>query len=325
LDRDSLERQWTARWEAANEASFGADPPGPFDALIHFAQKYGQAITQGDGVAPGFRGTHASVANSFVSWSTPLEGMTDYPYTDAEGLVTVGMGNLIDAVAPGQKMHVNCGHGTSVPCGMATPTAKALALPWAGDIHADWARIKAAWPGVQSTACKGITSARLPKSAVSSIILGQLKNNESAIMAGLPNFAEAPADAQLAAHSMAWAMGPGFAKSWTQFRNAFNAGDYATAAAQSHMRGVGIDMRNLANKLLLINAAAVKASGANFDHLYYIDGISQLAQHAVAAGAAMSKAAVTSIARAASDNSTPLIAGGLLLGGLFVTWRVMKK
>jgi GH24 family phage-related lysozyme (muramidase) len=274
--RDALEANWTALWHAANDASFGADPPSSFAALVAFAKHYAQPITQASGIAPGFQATRASVAQSFVGWSVPLEGMTDYPYTDAEGLVTVGMGNLIDALAPGQKMHVNCGHGTTTPAGLSAPSAKARALPWTGgDIGTDWTRIKQAWPRVQSTACKEITSCRLDKATISNLILTQMKSNEAEIIKDIPSFPSEPADAQLGIHGMSWAMGPGqFAYSWVAFKQALARGDYAAAAAQSGMRGVGIDIRNLAHKLLFLNAAQVHARGTDPDHLYYLDGLS---------------------------------------------------
>lgn len=235
---------------------------GEFANLLTFATKYGQTITQGSGVAPGFQSTRTSVVNSFVDWSKAFEGYLPYMYTDAKGLVTTGMGNLID------------------PIGMA------LGLPWKSggspasqaQIQAEWQKVKSAYPGVQSTGDAAITSLRLDKDGIVQLVTGKLKQNDAYISSNLPGFADAPADAQLAVHSMAWAMGPGFVKSWTQFRNAFINGDYAAAAAQSHMQGVGIDMRNLANKLLLTNADIVKKKGLNPDHLYYVDGLTDLAQ-----------------------------------------------
>jgi GH24 family phage-related lysozyme (muramidase) len=321
MNRDALVRQWIAHWEAANDASFGADPPSEFASLVAFAHKFPQPLTQGTGIAPGFQATRASVANSFVSWSTPFEGYTDYPYTDAEGLVTVGMGNLIDTLAPGQTLHVNCGHGTKTPAGLSAPTAAARALPWTGgNIATDWARIKSAWPGVQSTACKGITSCRLDKATIAHLILYQMVKNEAEIIKDIPGFAKAPADAQLTVHSMSWAMGPGqFAHSWTAFRNAMNSGDYAAAAAQSGMRGVGIGMRNLANKLLLLNSAAVAKMGGNPDRLYYLDGLTQLGEHVAEAGIAAAKAAGGGLLDAVRDNpgkSALAVAGAVVVATL---------
>jgi GH24 family phage-related lysozyme (muramidase) len=244
---------------------------GDFDALVAFAKKYGQSVVQGSGVAPGFQATRASVVDSFVNWSKPLEGLEDFPYTDAEGLVTTGLGDLIDAMGPGQKMHDNCGHGTSTPCGQASPTAAARALPWSpNNLDADWAAIKAAWPGVQSTACAKITTSRLSPDAIQTLVAARMKANEADLLTHLTGYAQAPADAQLAAMSMAWAMGSGFPPKFPAFTKAFNAGDYLTAAAQSHMQGVGIDMRNLGNKLLLTNASMPNIDP---DHLYYLEGL----------------------------------------------------
>lgn len=253
--------------------------PADFASLVAFAKKFGQSVVQASGIAAGFHATRASVVDSFVNWTQPLEGIENFPYTDAEGLVTTGLGDLIDSAAAGQHMHVNCGHGTSTPCGQSTPTAAARALPWTGgSIDADWAKLKAAWPGTQSTACRGITSCRLSPDAIQNLVASKMKAIEADLIAHFPGFASAPADAQLAAYSMSWAMGTGFAGSWPQFDAAFRAGDYAAAALQSHMQGVGIDMRNLANKLLLLNAAAVTHLGLDPDRLYYIDGLSILSQ-----------------------------------------------
>ena len=244
-----------------------------FDSLVAFARKYGQSVVQGSGVAPDFQATRASVVDSFGGWSKPLEGLENFPYTDAHGLVTTGLGNLIDAFAAGQKAGDTCGAGTSTPCGQASPTAAARALPWSpNNLDADWAAIKAAWPGTQSVACAGITSSRLSADAIQALVASRMKANEADLISSLPGYAQAPADAQLAVMSMAWAMGAGFPHTFKTFASKFNAGDYAGAAAESHMQGVGIDMRNLANKLLLTNAA----HASNPDHLYYLEGLTRL-------------------------------------------------
>ena len=287
---------------------------GEFDSLIAFAHKYGQSVTQGSGIAPGFQATRASVVDSFVNWSKPLEGLETYPYTDAEGLVTTGMGNLLDALAPGQTMHENCGHGTTTPCGQASPTATARALAWSpNNIDADWTAIKAAWPGTQSTACAGITSSRLDPDAVQALIAKTMKSNEADLIKYLPGFAQAPADGQLAAHSMAWAMGSGFPAKFPAWTRAFNAGDYLTAAAQSHMQGVGIDMRNLANKLLLTNAA----HAADPDHLYYLEGLTGLAMSLPGGGPAVAVMATWSAMPPWQKTLLSVVAAAAIAGAVY--------
>jgi len=293
-----------------------------FSTLVAFAQKYAQSVVQGSGIAPGFQATRASVVASFLPWSKPLEGYTNFPYTDAHGLVTTGMGNLIDGLASGQTMGGTCGHGTSTPCGQPTPTGSARALPWSpNNLDADWAAIKAAWPATQSLACKGLTSSRLSDDAIQDLIASKMKAIEADLIAGLPGFAQAPADAQLAAYSMSWAMGSAFAKTWTKFRNAFNSGDYAGAAAESHMKGVGIDMRNLANKLLLSNASK---PGIDPDHLYYLEGLAEGAAQAVVSSipgigpivAAFQAAPGATSGMLTKFTALPMWERGLIVGGV---------
>jgi GH24 family phage-related lysozyme (muramidase) len=296
-------------------------PTGDFAPLATFAQKYGQTVSQGFGIAPGFQATRASVVDSFIPWSGPFEGpLLPYAYTDVDGWVTTGTGNMIDAAAPGQKKGVNCGKGTSTPCGQATPTAKARSMPWVGgSIDADWAAIKAAWPHMQSTACAGITHARLPQAYLVQLVIDQMKANERDILRLVPGFAQIPADGQLALHSMCWAMGAGALATYKTLLTAVNSGDFATAAAQSHMQGDGIDMRNLANKLLFTNAAAIKAAGLPFDHLYYLSGLSLIP------GTAGAGLAFGLLGKALPGGLSSLgvvdlgfVVGGMIVGGMFL-------
>ena len=236
--------------------------PSQFASLVAFASKYGQKIVQASGIASGLQATRAAVVQSFVPWSTPFEGYLNGPYTDAKGLVTTGMGNLIDS-------------GSGSP----TPTAKARSLPWSpNNIDADWAILKRNWPAVQSVASMRLTTSRLSPQAITDLITETMRAEEPAILRLIPGFKDAPADAQMAVWSMVWAMGTGNLAKFGSFLQAFNSGDYVTAAAQSHMQGIGIDMRNLANKLLLLNAAAVKTLGADPATLYYLDGLTKLAR-----------------------------------------------
>jgi GH24 family phage-related lysozyme (muramidase) len=234
--------------------------PGQFKSLIDFANRFGQRVTQASGYAPNLQATRASVVQSFVSWSTPFEGYLPGPYTDAKGLITVGMGNLIDSQPPSP-----------------TPTAKARSLPWSpNNIDADWTALRAAWPRIQSKASMALTTSRLSPQAITDLITQTMRGEEPAIIALIPHFRDMSADLQLGIWSMVWAEGTGNLAKFRTFLQAINSGDYVTAAAQSHMQGVGIGMRNLANKLLFLNAAAVKTLGADPETLYYLDGLTKL-------------------------------------------------
>lgn len=299
---------------ASSAAGIIANLQQQFSALVNWSTKNPQPITQGSGVAPGFSATKASVVNSYVDWTTPLEGFLPWMYIDALGYVTTGMGNLID------------------------PIGTALGLPWknADGSAASQAQIQAAWNAVDAQRSDpkgtkqtsgaatrgggsqgGVTSIRITKEDVQQLVASKMKQNESFLTEGLTNFAQAPADAQMAAHSMAWAMGPGFAKTWTQFRNAFNSGDYKTAAAQSHMQGVGIDMRNMANNLLLSNAAQVVAGKKDPDTLYYLDF------NSLYGAGLISPAAIIADALAHPVRTAAIVGGGLAGLGLLI-WGLTR-
>ena len=87
-------------------------------------------------------------------------------------------------------------------------------------------------------------------------------------------------------------------------------------SGQSHMRGVGIDMRNLANRLLLLNAAAVKASGGDPDHLFYLDGVENIARRAADLPAHIALQALAEGKRATAEIAKSPAPYGLIAAGL---------
>lgn len=197
-----------------------------------------------------------SVANKFMAFNEPFEGLLAYPYTDALGLVTTGMGNLID------------------------PLAQALYLPWKlldgspasqDDIRAAWTAVKGAHPthqGVDSVNVPG-NNIRLARADINALIVEKLHGNEETLRRYFPGWDDFPADAQMAILSMAWAMGPGFPASFVQFTAAANRGDWTEAGAQSSFRGVGVAGRIAANKQAFANAAIVAGSGGDPETLWY--------------------------------------------------------
>jgi len=176
-------------------------------------------------------------------------------YLDVEGLVTTGMGNLID------------------PISLATP------LPWLDvtGAPAGQAAITAEWTNIKNTvalahqgaqAARAIATLHLDDPTIDGLILDRLTKNE-AILVSYPPFADFPnwpADAQLGLLSMAWAMGPGFGPGFPRFSQACLAGDFASAAVDCAMNDAGnpgLTRRNAANRQALLYAAQVVATGAD--------------------------------------------------------------
>ncbi|MDP9002366.1 MAG: hypothetical protein M3O46_19920 [Myxococcota bacterium] len=212
----------------------------------------------------------AFVLAAFGPFATRFEGRLGFMYTDKLGLVTTGIGNKID-------------DGPSAPPGATSaPTpwryAEALTLPWkhadgspanTGDIAAEWHAMKLAWPSVQSSACRALATLHLDPADIDHLVAEKAHENDDALRAIFANFDALPADAQLAIHSMAWAMGTEGVRKFVHLVAAVNRGDFREAAAQCHMQGVGIADRNAANVALFTNAAVVTETGGDPETLWF--------------------------------------------------------
>lgn len=197
-----------------------------------------------------------AVRAAFVAFNEPFEGRCRFMYCDRRGLVTTGMGNLID------------------------PVASALHLPWQrpDGTSATLNEIQDAWIAVkdrQDLRMRGggvyakLTTLRLTDAAVDALIFQRLDQMGATLQAEHPCFADLPADAQLAILSMSWAMGPAFR--FPHFWALVESGDFAGAAKECTINpNIGtIVHRNEANRRLLLNAATVRAQAIDPSVLQY--------------------------------------------------------
>lgn len=205
---------------------------------------------------------HPSVRAAWVDYNKNLEGILPGPYCDIDGWVTVGMGNKID------------------------PVEDALGLPWyllPSRRAATNDEVLAAWHAVKNDpecARRGWTYAlnlpanniRLHPDAIDALIESTLDMHDVLLRKRFASFEDWPADAQLAAHSMVWAMG--FGKLVSKFPKccrALSRGDFAGAAAECKMvpEAGTLITRNALNKQLLLNAAECVAAGGDADALVW--------------------------------------------------------
>jgi GH24 family phage-related lysozyme (muramidase) len=184
------------------------------------------------------------VADSFLDWNIPFEGLTTWMYLDIKGLVTTGVGNLID------------------------PVSAAVALPWrraGGALASDqekrdgWALVKARQDlkSYGGSAFRAACPLYLDRSAVDALVRVRLFANDALLRQRFPGFDAWPADAQLAAHSMAWGMGAGGFTGFPRFSAAAQAQDWVTCAKECRMQPDvgGLKRRNDANQALFLAAA----------------------------------------------------------------------
>lgn len=190
-----------------------------------------------------------TVRAAFLTFTSPLEGVVPFCYLDVKGLVTIAVGNLID------------------------PVDLALGLPFLrkdgkpasrGEVLAEWKAIKARRDLAPrgGMAFEKIATLHLSPEGIERVVLGKLADVDARLARRFPQYETWPADAQLGVLSMAWACGAHF--HFPLFEAAVRALDFTTAAVECRMNeqgNPGLHPRNVHNKTLFENAAAVLAAG----------------------------------------------------------------
>lgn len=216
---------------------------------------------------------HPGVLRVWHAYSEPCEGRLYCLYLDVRGLVTTGVGNLVDFTG-----------GASTPAEMAARVAHSIsvtqALPWrvgAGgplatpeQVALEWRRVKALQAAWGPQYYRDRTSLRLDDSAVDALVERTVQANARDLqLRHFPDWPTWPADAQLGALSLAWAVGTWLEK-WPKFRAHCKARNWLGAAAESVLRdgldtpdpsddNPGVQRRNDQQAVAFLNAAAVDA------------------------------------------------------------------
>lgn len=234
---------------------------------------------------------YPSVQSKFRDFNKDFEDDVPYMYDDIKGLVTVGVGNLIDPVSAAQSLPFQF---KSKPANLRKVAGVTGARATTDQIATEWKRVKDAVKagpnngGVQLSNIfahqhyEPLTDLELTSDPIGALVQSRLESNES-ILLTWPEFKDVgawPADAQLGLFSMAWAFGPGRAAGkgfslFPGFRKACAAQQFDSAADECHIRdsdNAGVTPRNDANKTLFSNAARViegEKTGYTRATLYY--------------------------------------------------------
>lgn len=189
---------------------------------------------------------HQSVLTVFPKFTSEFEGRVSWMYQDIKGLITIGLGCLIDPMSL-------AGHLPFVRLQDKKPASPT-------EICLEWNRIKK----MKDLAKKGHLAARpycnlrLLEKDIDGLARHRLLENERILNLAFPKFQEFPADAQLGINSMAWAMGAFFFRKWPRFMTAVNSQNWKVAAANCLMKTTGnpgLVPRNRANQKLFISAS----------------------------------------------------------------------
>src|SRR5450759_616384 len=116
---------------------------------------------------------YLSVKMRFRGFNEPFEGVVPWMYQDIKGLITVGVGNLIDPVAMATELPFRWKTKPGLKnAGMAATKA---------DIEAEWKKIKGdpALAHRGHLACEGITNLELGPDAIDALIDKRLQQNDA--------------------------------------------------------------------------------------------------------------------------------------------------
>lgn len=195
-----------------------------------------------------------SVRTAFPNAVVHHEGRTSWLYLDTKGLVTTGVGNLVD------------------------PVSLALELPWrraggematCAEVEADWERVKAMRAGMIAGRYRGPRALHLEEADVDELVDRKAGEFWGHLAATFPSAEDWPADAQLGLLLHAWAVGPhGYRRNWPKMSAALDACDWLEVAAQCVMPRARMS-RNEAHALCFRNAAA----GADPKVLFYPEAV----------------------------------------------------
>lgn len=212
----------------------------------------------------------ASVRANAKPFMLTYEGLVPEMYVDVKGLVTAAIGNLGDPYS----LLLNWGWRLRSPDRPATRD----------EIYAEWVAVKEgklAWyPG------RPPRPLYLPADALDRLFYAKLDANEKILAARWPSWDRWPADAQLGAHSCAWAAGAAWRAPHFDIAAAMCtpggfhvcAGDPGTNGDAPGARGEawlndegnpGLRKRNLANQWLFQNAAVCLADGFDPEQLFW--------------------------------------------------------
>lgn len=211
---------------------------------------------------------HSSVETAWLEYIKKSEGDIAYMYLDTKGLVTVGIGNLIDPVSLALSLpfQFKSNNSASVPAGRIATRA---------EIESEWKHIKNHPNRIQMARfghklCATETNLELTVAERRLLFDRKTRSNEIQLRQWFAQWDSWPADAQMAIFAMAWGLGAAFARNWPRFTAACNSLDFDAAAKESHVSSWRLE-RNQATLRLLSNAARVLNNPDHYvaSKLYY--------------------------------------------------------
>lgn len=206
---------------------------------------------------------HPSVIAALPGFLKQYEGKVNFMYLDKKGLVTIGIGHLIDPINQALKLEFGYkgGGGTAS----------------AGEVTTEWQTVKQSQKlmNIGAPAFDKITKLALTDQGIQKMVKDSaaaienyIKTNASA-KKFYGDFDKWPADAQLALMGVAWGGIPIPQFGWHKLPEACRLANWGVAAVECKISSPIAAGRNEAHKLMFMNAAASKSNGDDITRLLW--------------------------------------------------------
>jgi GH24 family phage-related lysozyme (muramidase) len=160
-------------------------------------------------------------------------------YRCTGGEVTIGIGHALMTAASARNLTWQI-NGAPAPAGRA---------------ESDYQAVAAAPPGQVAAAYQHLTQCRMGEADIEALVAADVTSFEAQLLHALPKWNSYPGPAQEALFDMAFNLGIGGLLKFPTLLKAVNEGDWATAAAQCHRKGIQ-DTRNQATARLFQQAGS---------------------------------------------------------------------
>lgn len=200
---------------------------------------------------------HKSVIQKFADANILFEGYVPHMYQDIKGLVTTGVGNLIDPYGPAVYNLPWYKFPDELDPSMSEVEQRIFVYP--DEIRAEWERVKAdktlALSGAGAAA--RVTKLRLTERAVLQLVQHSLINLYEQVVSIHPDIDDYLPQMQMVIMSMTWALGPTGLSRFRRFNRAVKDGNLITALYECGMddsANPGLTPRNRWNEALIKSA-----------------------------------------------------------------------
>jgi GH24 family phage-related lysozyme (muramidase) len=221
----------------------------------------------------------AAVRAFFWDFNVPFEGAVNHLYVDVLGLVSIGVGHLVDPIETALHLPLKRADGS---------------LATKDELRADWNAVKTGkdFARLGYRAAAKVVKLHLTEADLRALLLAKLHQNDAYLRkrfrclkhddckatpelgqeCDVFGFEAWPAEAQLAIHSLAWGCGPAFR--FPRCEAFLRELDFRAASDEVRMVANGVELsglkpRNAANRLLLRNAAIVRALDWDHDTIHW--------------------------------------------------------